>query len=185
MPARPQHQQTRTGRARRGVVQQHRLTEPGRRLDQHHRTRPTLGSTHHFGDHPPLGIALQQGTPPRHAVPRPGRHRVSVAPIPDRAKTAPNRVAQLYRIPTDLREITSPRRAASQKADQPTSGRCSDLRSASPDRRCRSLTLRMTRVPIGGPGHRPAPRPGDADQGGRQGFADVTKRRTREPPRLR
>jgi hypothetical protein len=106
MTARPQHCQAGTGRARRGVVQQRGLTEPGRCLHQDHRTRPTLGSTQHLGDDPSLGITLQQRMPLRRAVPRPGRHHVSVAPIRDRAKTARSRWRSCARILTDLREIT-------------------------------------------------------------------------------
>ena len=72
MPARPQHQQTRTGRARRGVVQQRGLAQPGRRLHQDHRSRPALGSPEHLGDDPtarhraPTGPAApSRGAPPR------------------------------------------------------------------------------------------------------------------------
>jgi hypothetical protein len=46
-----------------------------------------LGGTQHFGDDPALGIALQHRVRLRRAAHCPGRHRASVDPVPDRAKT--------------------------------------------------------------------------------------------------
>ena len=86
MPARPQHQQTSSGRAHRRVTQQRGLAQPRSRLNHGDASRPTLGVTYHRGDDRQLGITLQQSQPLRRTMLRPRRHGTSLVPVPDRAK---------------------------------------------------------------------------------------------------